>query len=141
LTVAELDPNVIIDISTKIAEIGERTKALQQADIQSQAAADHRHKNVMQAMENFVPRREIEAEFQSTRKYAENMVEAAKAHCDQNRDAILHRVERIEDTIKEFTGGWSKIKWALLFAAGSGAISGLGYVGHLLFSVKLAISP
>jgi seryl-tRNA synthetase len=141
LTVAEINPNVIIDISTKIAEIGERTKALQDADKQAQEAANHRHRNVMQAIEQFVPRREIEAENVAIRKYAEQMADAAKVHCDANREAILHRVTGIEKTIGDFTTGWSKIKWALIFAAGSGALSGLGYIGHLLFTVKLAITP
>ncbi|WP_156399189.1 hypothetical protein [Methylobacterium sp. Leaf466] len=121
-----LDPNILIDISTKIAGIDERTKSLQAADISAQTNADHRHRNVMQAMETFVPRREME-----------HMLSRVTEHCDTNRNILSSRVEVVEkaiETIKD-NGVWIK---RTVIGAGITALIALGaYLWKIVFVLKL----
>lgn len=53
--------SALIEIKVALARIEERQVSLQKADEYAQSAADHRHRNMMTVIEQFVPRREIEA--------------------------------------------------------------------------------
>lgn len=135
---AEIDPNILIEISGKISGIDERTKSLQAADIQAQQNADHRHRNVMTAIENFVPRREIESMNAQNRAYAEKMAQDTRAHCDTNRDAVVGRVEKVEISLKEILDNSKWLKRALITAAIGAFLSAGAYAWNIIFVLKIA---
>lgn len=131
-----LDPNILIDISSKISAVDERTKALQNADQQAQAMADHRHRNVMAAIETFVPRREIEAENKAIRAYAEELAQDTRDHCDTNREAVLTRVTTVEGSLGEIHKTAKSLRNWTLSAIGSGALGGLGLLAQHFLHLK-----
>lgn len=134
---ADLDPNIIIDMSRAVAAIDERTKALQNADVQAQAQADHRHRNVMAAIETFVPRREIEAMNAATRTYAEQMAKDSRDHCDTNREAVIERVDRVEESLGEIHATAKSVNRWVLGAVGSGLLAAVGYVATHALHLKV----
>ena len=134
---AELDPNIIIDISKTISAIDERTRALQNADIAAQKAADHRHANVMQAISTFVPRREIETMNDATRGYAEQLAKESREHCDTNRELVIARVSVIEEAVKEITSAAKSVNRWFLGVVGTAAVTALGYLTTHFMHIKL----
>nr|WP_128083395.1 hypothetical protein [Methylobacterium sp. B34] len=66
-------PKDLSDIKYAVGRIEATVTALQVADATAQANADHRHRNVMQAIETFVPRRELEIEFGKCADRAEHL--------------------------------------------------------------------
>jgi hypothetical protein len=122
LSMNNLDPNVLIDISKTVAAIDERTKA-------SEKQADHRHSNVMTAIQNFVPRREIESENQAIRDYAKQLATDTKNHCDANREAIVHRVESIEGSLGEIKNAAKGFRNWLMGVLGTAVVAAITYVG------------
>lgn len=133
---ADLDPNIIIDISSKISAIDERTKALQNADVAAQTSADHRHRNVMTAIESFVPRREIEAENKAIRAYAERLATDTRDHCDMNRAAVLERVTGVEGSLGDINKTAKSMRNWLVSALGSGLLGGLGLLVQHFLNLK-----
>jgi hypothetical protein len=134
--VNQLDPNIIIEISSKISAIDERTRALQAADAQAQVNADHRHRNVMAAIETFVPRREIEAEHKAIRAYAEELAQDARDHCDTNREAVLTRVSDVEGSLGDIHKTAKSLRNWILSAIGSGFLGGLGLLATHFLHLK-----
>ena len=126
-----LDPNVLLEISTKIAGIDERTKA-------AEKNADHRHSNIMSAIQNFVPRREIEAMLTSNRDYAETLATATKQHCDQNREAVIARVEVVESGLRTILDNSKWLKRAFISAAITASVAAGAYLWNVLFVVQVA---
>ena len=125
---AEIDPNIIIDISKTMAAIDERTRALQNADVQAQIQADHRHRGVMQAIQLFVPRPEIENMNKSTRDYAEQLAKDSRDHCDANREAVVARVNKIDETVEAFSATVKSLGGWILGVLGSAIVAGGGYL-------------
>lgn len=135
---AEIDQNIIIDISKTISAIDERTKALQNADVQAQIQADHRHRGIMQVIENFVPRREIESMNSSTRAYADQLAKDTRDNCDVNREAVIARVDKIDKTVESFSATGKKLVAWFLGVIGTAIVGGIGYLASHMMHLQFA---
>lgn len=60
---SEIDPTLMIKIEVALARIEERQISVAKDIATLQREADHRHANIKQSMDAFVPRREIESSF------------------------------------------------------------------------------
>lgn len=95
----KLIPADLSDIKVALARIEGQTIALQKADETAQANADHRHRNLLQAIETFVPRRELEIEFRK---------------CEERAAGLGKRLDDLE-------GDRKRVTWAI-FSSSATAI-------------------
>lgn len=122
------------EIGEKLARIEGKSETIQVEQQAAQKAADHRHANVMQAIETFVPRKEIESNHRSVLERIDAVDKDARARdvevekdARERDDAISAKVKSIE------TKAWA----ALVGVISAVGLAALGVLGKItLWAIK-----